>query len=228
MVDKWIAIAAVLFFLASSDSLAEKKRSFLVIETDGDVLVLDPGRLAQRKLLPNTFLEKGTVLKTGSNSFVQMALSEGLEAGMKVEPHSRLDLLGLSPPRVFLKQGTLLVLRDREILEEAGGPVSGGGERPFAPALRVLTRDGWVETRYGGCQIQVSERGTAVRVFDGEAAVSASFGKGEKPFAVREGFKCFLGSKKPPVFPFRMGFEDYARWEVWMREFYEKRDDLTF
>ena len=169
-----------------------------------------------RSLEPSVLLKKGQKIVTGDKSEVELGFNDEFTGLAKLGERSRLSVMSETAFLFFLEHGDLFVLRED----------LGGNKNP----LKVLTRDFQVDIEQGGCRIQVSGRGTRVKVF-GERVKLTRPKRGPprpgiKDRELEEGFQIFLASRSNDAWRVtRLTYDDYDPWQVWVRKAYERKDD---
>ena len=83
----------------------------------------------------------------------------------------------------------------------------------------------------GGLAMDVTDKGTLLRVFGEKTTVtplSKSGTKKPEALTIEEGFKSFRGVKPGSNYLRRMNYSDYIDWQAWTRKWYEKKDDAAY
>jgi len=167
--------------------------------------------------LPNTILKKSFKVKTQAGSFVEIVFHSGIEDVARLGENSSLRVLNDPPTRVFFERGELFLLRDKESADH-------GQTMP----LKISTPEASTQLELGGLGIKVSRERTLVRVFGDRAVISDSIHRKAKsrPRTVEEGFKFSSGTRASSASFERMKYVDYRGWQKWIKDWYERKDDL--
>ncbi len=134
----------------------------------------------------------------------QILIGPDLDGMIDIKEGSSFTVLSKSPQKISLQQGELMMVQE------------GQG----APPIQILTPSGLVELGSGGAMIQAGSSGTSVRVFGDRVKF------GNK--TVTEGFAYTQPAKKGKSALTRLEFRDYEKWTVWIRKWYEKKDDFIY
>ncbi len=209
---------ALLLFIPYSVSAGEIEFA-KVVDISGHAEVLGPFENKWKPAAAHMLLEKGSKVRTLSESSVQILFDRNLGSIAKLAEKSRLDVLGRSSDTFFLERGGLFLYREGE---------TGRLEKP--QKIRIRTKDGEVQIGLGGCVVQSTKEGTFVRVFDERVEVTGRPGsrvaQTEAPRVVEEGFKFFTSVHAARSAFQRMQFADYGDWQKWIKSVYEKKDDF--
>lgn len=163
------------------------------------------------------FVRNGEAIAAGSKSEVNIALDDKFNSMLKVGNESHIS--ALNPPRkIYIQKGDLFVLREEDIEKE----------RMRRDTLDILTKDGLIQVGTGGFIISAEGKGTAVYAFGEQALVFPFARPNETPerIILEEGMKLTM-QKNGQVTQKRIIFEDFGRWQAWVRQMYELKDDLA-
>lgn len=193
-----------------------------VMDVAGKAESRQQGATAWKPLIKGLILKKGTKLRTSSQGAIQMGFDPSFHAGARLMPNSRAVVLSEKPLRIFLEEGSLLLLCENEVMP----PIENSAKRAAAgEPIFVSTPQASVELRAGGFGITTDKQGTVIRVYSESLRWSARPPK--KGQALRNGYEGFRydvdisGSEDSR----RMIFTDYVPWQEWMKNFMEMRDD---
>ena len=154
--------------------------------------------------------ENGSVIRTGKDGTVDIALDRSWENMIHLCENSQLDLLGYPARQVELQNGRLFALFEKE-----------------SDPLTITAGHSRVKLSTGGFMLETGENGDGVKVFS-EVIQFAHPG----PDSVSDGFRELSEGWKQRVpaaggiqDPERMDYEDYADWQKWFKQSYERRDN---
>jgi len=192
-----------------------------VIDVSGKAEVLESGSARWLPLSAPKFLKGGDQIRTSGKSYAEISTSADFSGLLKLGADSRLEVLGEDLARFFLEEGVLMVLRE----ENDDSPES----RPAETVLmQILTQDLSAGLLSGGCSVSVTAKGTWVRVFSESVRVTPTARKTREAVQhdLPEGFKFFSAraGKIDTLGPLRLYFSDYADWQFWVRQCYERQD----
>ena len=134
------------------------------------------------------------------------ALELGPEGFVEIKDGSSFKVLAGKPKNIVLKKGELFAVCEKE-------------DAATDTALRVITPDASVRLGVGGCAVEVAKKGTLVKVFGGPVKVNAQY--------VSEGFKKLISKANHRQSSSRLQYEDYKQWDLWIKKWYEQKDDLA-
>ncbi len=215
----FLIVFALCTFCAMGTAFGGEIRYAKVLDTAGTVEVLTPPHRQWVPLEKNTFLKKGTSVRTHAGGHVWMAFDAELNMIAELDENSYLNIWTHPPSRLSLKNGRFSVFREVDLPREliSSNTVS----------FKVLTREMMIEVKEGGFILEVSKKGSLVKVF-AESLTVFPFSKSVRsptPKRIAEGFKFFRKSFSSESFYERMRFPDYAPWKTWIEKAYELKDD---
>ncbi len=212
-----LRVIALLFIWAQSVQAQPADVLFLKKESASGSAVIQPA--GQEKL------QKGSTIRTSKDSFADFLMDDRLESFMRVEAESDVTVLTQPANKLSLKQGTLLILRERDMAEMD----SPEGPLPDFKPITLVTPQATLVLRSGGFVITANEHETWIQVFADSAEISRFEGKGKtrRLSTVDEGFKMHLTADKSTDSFERLQYTDYVPWQNWSRRIYERRDDAT-
>ena len=208
---KFFILIPFIFFLSGIAAAGEIEYAE-VLNVVGSAEVLTPPNLTWKPLQKNTILGKGSKIRTEERSSVEIGFDANFENAARLGENSRLSLLGELPFKVLLGKGELFIFCEYPIHHNA---------------LRILTKDALIQLKLGGCAVIASGKGTLIKVFTDRVQVSnlKHHRPGFESRIIEEGFRFLVSAASPRAAFRRMTYADYADWQVWIRNLYERKDD---
>lgn len=210
-----LLVLSVVGVLLAEKPLFAEASVYRVIGVSGPVEWLEPVTKQPRPLKERDELPAGSVVRTGEKAEVDLASDPHLESVLRIGPRTQVTFLSNFPLRLALDEGSLFILKEeqRYVNRDAG----------LSQEVRVLTRDFLVSVRQGGCVLEQSGGGTALKAFSEEVQVYPKTGGAfaQTPLAVEEGYRYTASGLQ------RLTFSDYEAWRDWYRRNDERRDGLA-
>lgn len=187
-----------------------------IIEASGSARIYRPPAAPQALTVPFA-LKKGQKIVTPEKTEVEIAFNEDFSAVAHLTERSRLGVMSEKSFLFFLEHGGLFLLRE-----------DGNVQRSMP--VTVVTPELQVEIEQGGCWIDVSKRGTRVKVFGDQVKVSRLTrrnGTAKSARRVDEGFQVFAttADSERNWHVSRLVYTDYDPWQSWVKKAYERKDD---
>lgn len=186
-----------------------------VVEIQGRADVYDPSS-SQWILQTSTpvRLKEGSRLRTYPDSSAQIIMSNLWDTLIYVAENSRISVLDSSLSRISLDEGHVYVL-----CEDDSRSVT---------SLKFLTKDALIELTVAGVGIRSDAAGTKVQTFADFVTIfprkSGKYGlSGE---SLPEGFQAMYVADAEANAPARMTFDDYWKWQAWLKARYVQKDKL--
>ncbi len=207
-----LALFPLLFYSSSASAEIDFIK---VVEIQGRADVYDP-KSSQWILQTATpvRLKAGSRLRTYPDSSAEIVMSNHWDRLVYLAENSRISVLDDGLSRFALDEGHVYVLCEDDSC--------------LAKPLKFLTKDALVELSVAGAGIRSDATGTHVQVFaDFVTVFPKKSGKyGLSGASLQEGFQAAYVSDAETNTPTRMTFDDYWKWQAWLKARYAKKDKL--
>ncbi len=187
-----------------------------VVEIKGRADVFDPvsSRWSAQTVTP-VELKAGSRLRTYAGSTAEIVMDRKWERFIRLSEMSRISVLGADLGRLALDEGHLYILCEQD-------------SKTVAP-LKILTKDAIVELSVAGFGVSSDTNGSRIQVFADFVTV---FPKKSGKYSLlglqlHEGFQSLILAESDEVsLSQRMSFDDYWKWQGWIKDRYATKDKL--
>ena len=190
-------LAAALFLPSLSATSYADIEYWKVVEVTGLAQIKSPAEAAWKDLAAPFYLKRGSVLRTGKDSSVDLCLNRQWDSFLRLNENSELEFPEKIENGIRLKSGSISALLEKESTDDS---------------LRIFLPDLVLKLSTGGLVVSASGSGTTLKVFSEFVEVEGI----AKP--IQEGWEWTQGRTR------RMDFSDYTNWQLWVRQSYERKD----
>ncbi len=215
---KWVAwcTGLILFGMIFAVEARAEIDFIKVVEIKGRADVFDP---VSSSWSPQTAtpieLKAGSRLRTYADSTAEIVMDRKWERFIRVSESSRLSVLGADLGRLALDEGHLYILCEQDL-------------KTVTP-IKVLTKDALVELTVAGLGLSSDPEGSRIQVFADFVTV---FPKKSGKYSLSglqlpEGFQSVVSAQSHDAeLSQRMSFDEYWKWQGWIKERYATKDKL--
>jgi hypothetical protein len=215
---KWARTYVVLFLIGMTFAAeASAEIEFIkVVEIKGRADVFDPVSSSwSAQTVTPIELKAGARLRTYADSTAEIVMDRKWERFIRLSEKSRISVLGADLGRLALDEGHLYILCEQD-------------SKTVAP-LKILTKDAIVELSVAGFGVSSDKIGSRIQVFaDFVTVFPKKSGKYSlSGLQLHEGFQSLiLAESDEASLSQRMSFDDYWKWQAWIKNRYATKDKL--